>query len=243
MIHLLGQIAGMEAPIADRRRALIQAICELIDGDIWMWVHSRLDPVHFTPTAFKIIDGGWASDLERAGFLTALHDPELNAAIIPKQILQDHHTIVRQDLLSETEPYQLKLLNRWSKTSGMREAITTSYPLDPRAISAMGFHRRVGKPPFTDRERCMVHILTSQIDWLHRAETDVPANTDKLLELSPRQREVLMHLMSGDSRKQIAGKLKLSEHTIADHMKVIYSKFNVNSRAELLSLFMSGGKR
>jgi DNA-binding CsgD family transcriptional regulator len=243
MIFLLGRIAGMQTAVADRRRALILGICDLIDADIWMWIHSRLDPVNFTPTAFKLADGGWASDAERAGFLTALHESELNATIIPKQIVSIHNTVVRQDLLSESNAHELKVLNRWSQLSGMREAITSCYPLDPRTISALGFHRRAGKPPFTDRERCMVHIITSQIDWLHRAETDVPANTDKLLELSPRQREVLVHLMSGDSRKQIAGKLKLSEHTIADHMKAIYSNFNVNSRGELLSLFMSGGKR
>jgi transposase len=40
-----------------------------------------------------------------------------------------------------------------------------------------------------------------------------------------------MFLISGDSRKQIAQKLNLSEHTVSDYLKEIYRNFGVNSRA------------
>lgn len=243
IVRLLGRIAGMTEPIVERRRELVRLLSELIDADIWMWIHSRIDPATNYPTAFKILDGGWTGDSERSAFLSALHDPEINAAIIAKQVSTAHRTTLRQEVLSDHDAAEAKLLARWSQMCGMRENITTAYVLSEHAFSGMGFHRRVGKPPFTDRERCIVHVIASQIDWLHRAETDVPANTDKLLDLSPRQRVVLVHLLGGESRKRIAFRLKLSEHTIADHMKVIYKNFNVSSHPELLSLFMSGGRR
>jgi DNA-binding CsgD family transcriptional regulator len=243
IVRLLGRVAGMNAPIVERRRVLMQDLCQLIRSDVWLWMHSRVDPATRFPTAFKIIDGGWRNDAERVSFVSALHDGEINARIIAKQIPVPHHTTLRQELLSELDPTESILLDRWSGLSGMRESITTVYALGGGAFSALGFHRRSGGPTFTPGERCIVHLIASQIDWLHRAETDVPANSDQLLHLSPRQREVLVHLMSGDSRKQIAIKLHLSEHTISGHMKEIYRVFGVGSRIELLSLFMSGGHR
>jgi DNA-binding CsgD family transcriptional regulator len=240
IIRLLGDIGAMTDPIVDRRRALMNRLCRLIRADIWIWVHSRVDPETSYPSAFKLIDGGWRDEAERVSFISALHDPVLNAAIIAKQTLGPHRTTVRRDLLREEIPQEAAILDRWTANCGMRESVTTLYWLGQGVISGLGFHRRAGEPGFSDRERCIVHVIASQLDWLHRAETDVPGNSDKLLQFSPRQREVLVHLMSGDSRREIAEKLHLSEHTVADHMKAIYQALKVSSRPELLTLFMSG---
>lgn len=48
-----------------------------------------------------------------------------------------------------------------------------------------------------------------------------------------------MFLIDGDSRKQVASKLGISEHTVSDYLKTVYAKFSVNSRAELLSKFIA----
>jgi DNA-binding CsgD family transcriptional regulator len=41
--------------------------------------------------------------------------------------------------------------------------------------------------------------------------------------------------MAGSSSRQIAGSLGMSEYTVQDHLKRIFAKFEVNSRAELLA--------
>jgi DNA-binding NarL/FixJ family response regulator len=56
--------------------------------------------------------------------------------------------------------------------------------------------------------------------------------------LSPRQREVLAHLLRGDSVKQIAATLHLSQHTVNEYIKDLHRHFNVSSRGELLALFI-----
>jgi FixJ family two-component response regulator len=91
------------------------------------------------------------------------------------------------------------------------------------------------------RDRALVHILSSQDDWLHHYGTNVPAK-DKILKLSPRQRQVMSFLLAGDSLKEVAQKLGLSEHTVGDHVKQIYKHFSVSSRAELLAHFIPGGQ-
>ena len=67
-----------------------------------------------------------------------------------------------------------------------------------------------------------------------------PARSDELLpliveafELSAREEQVVSRLLSGDSAQEIATNLFISVHTARDHIKSIYEKAGVKSRAEL----------
>jgi DNA-binding NarL/FixJ family response regulator len=56
--------------------------------------------------------------------------------------------------------------------------------------------------------------------------------------LPKRQRQTLDGLLAGESEKQIAFRLKLSHHTVHDHVKRLHRTLGVSSRGELLSLFI-----
>ncbi len=51
-------------------------------------------------------------------------------------------------------------------------------------------------------------------------------------ELTPREREVLQLLAEGQSNKEIARRLGISEHTVKVHVNAILGKLNVQSRTE-----------
>jgi len=53
--------------------------------------------------------------------------------------------------------------------------------------------------------------------------------------LTPREREILKHLVDGLTKKEIADKLFLSFHTIDNHLRNIYSKLRVQSRSSAVS--------
>lgn len=53
--------------------------------------------------------------------------------------------------------------------------------------------------------------------------------------LTPRERDVLGALSRGSTTSEIAGALFLSPHTVRDHVKTIFEKVNVSSRAELVA--------
>lgn len=55
------------------------------------------------------------------------------------------------------------------------------------------------------------------------------------VQLTPRQRQVLMLLRRGLAEKDIANELRISRHTVHAHVKGIYTAFDVSTRAELLS--------
>ncbi len=56
--------------------------------------------------------------------------------------------------------------------------------------------------------------------------------------LSWAQRRVLLHLVDGLSEKDTADKLKISPHTVHNHVREIYATLNVHSRAELMALIL-----
>jgi DNA-binding CsgD family transcriptional regulator len=53
--------------------------------------------------------------------------------------------------------------------------------------------------------------------------------------LSRRMQQTLRSLLGGDSEKQIALKLGLSQHTVHVYVKALYKKYGVSSRGELLA--------
>ncbi|MEQ1533359.1 MAG: response regulator transcription factor [Sideroxydans sp.] len=55
---------------------------------------------------------------------------------------------------------------------------------------------------------------------------------DATLALSEREQAVLLHLARGLNSADIAALLEISRHTVNDHVKNIYVKLNVSSRAE-----------
>jgi len=60
-------------------------------------------------------------------------------------------------------------------------------------------------------------------------------SSDLTKGLSPRMRDTLQLLLSGDSEKEVAGKLGLSQHTVHIHVKNLYKRLGVCSRGELMA--------
>jgi DNA-binding CsgD family transcriptional regulator len=53
--------------------------------------------------------------------------------------------------------------------------------------------------------------------------------------LSGREIELLGHLMTGTDTRELARRMFLSEHTVQDHLKSIFSKTSTHTRRSLLS--------
>jgi DNA-binding CsgD family transcriptional regulator len=57
--------------------------------------------------------------------------------------------------------------------------------------------------------------------------------------LRRRQRQTFRHLLLGRSEREAAKKIGVSEHTLHQHIKGLYEKFGVNSRAKLMAVFLT----
>jgi DNA-binding NarL/FixJ family response regulator len=79
-----------------------------------------------------------------------------------------------------------------------------------------------GEPPLSPAiaRRMMAHFNTGDPD------------RGPEVALTPRETEVLRLIAQGFTQQEIAGILGISRHTVVDHVKSIYRKLNVSSRAE-----------
>lgn len=66
-----------------------------------------------------------------------------------------------------------------------------------------------------------------------------PTQSDKT-SLTPRQHQIVQAVVDGLSYKMIADKLLISTDTVRDHIKKIYRKLEINSKAELITKKMLG---
>lgn len=65
---------------------------------------------------------------------------------------------------------------------------------------------------------------------------------DESISLTAREEETLLLLTKGYSNKEIADKLNLSVETVRSHLKHIYEKMHVRSRAEAVARYMSSSR-
>ena len=65
----------------------------------------------------------------------------------------------------------------------------------------------------------------SDQEWVQVSQT---------LGLSPRQAEIVRHLLLGESDKQIAKELRISIPTVRTHLGRLFQKFELNDRVELI---------
>ncbi len=90
-----------------------------------------------------------------------------------------------------------------------------------------------GEPPLSPSiARRMISYFSAQAS---RPMAQQPAAADQLMpnvQLTEREREVLLRVAKGFTLPEIGVQLGLSRHTIADYVKQIYRKLNVSSRAE-----------
>jgi DNA-binding CsgD family transcriptional regulator len=243
IVHLVSCAADptVEIAVPERKRLLLEGVAKLVSADIWYWSTTFFNAsLPGDNMVTSLVHGGWKSEQEPAKFLGALMNPEFRPLIAKLyESCRDRHVTLSREYfpLAEAQSAFVAVMQH----AGIGNFLVSFYPLGGNGSSGIGFYRRLGNSSFTDRERAIVHVVVSQVDWLHRHGEAVPAK-GKVLGLSPRQRQVMAFLLGGDSIKEVSGRLELSEHTVGDYVKQIYRHFSVNSRAELLAHFISGGQ-
>jgi DNA-binding CsgD family transcriptional regulator len=238
MIRLLGEVATIDRGHSFQKQRLMDGLCEIIGADRWatsLACRYGTDPV---PVYVGFSHGGFTED-NFARFLVALEHPDmpsLNAAMLDEFRRHRAHLTRRRE--------QIDVENRFPESAafplwiaaGLEHLIMSIYPLDEISESICAVYRRPGSQPFTARESRILHIMLSEVPWLHalgwpedRGVT-VPA-------LTQRQRLTLNLLLEGHSRKLIADHLGISIHTVGEYIQAVYRHFKVQSQRELIARF------
>lgn len=83
-------------------------------------------------------------------------------------------------------------------------------------------------------DRAMVALEAEPAAPQAAAPRTDPHTEARLASLSPREEEVLRHLLEGYRVGTIARKLFISPHTVRNHLKKIFAKLEVRSQTELM---------
>jgi DNA-binding NarL/FixJ family response regulator len=106
----------------------------------------------------------------------------------------------------------------------------------------------VGKEESIDHLLRVIRGVVRGETWLPPAELgpvlrlliedqDDRRDRDELLDaLTPRERDVLFHLVDGAGRKEVAERLQLSENTVRTHLQSLMGKLGVHSTLEVVAL-------
>ncbi len=231
-----------DVSIADRRRMLIQGLAGLVDADVWIWsstVANHEIPGDFMTTC--VVDGGWKSPDEPARVYEILSSPEFGrramGELYDAMAAGRRCTFVNGEIFPAGE--EQRCTEIW-RTTGFEHVLLAAYPLDRNFSSNLGLHRRIGRPPFSLRDRTIVQTVYGQVEWLHRSALNESVR-EAAIALTPRERQTLIYLLSGHTQRSIAERMGISPHTVNDYLKQIHKQFGVKSRAELQAHFFLGG--
>ena len=237
--RLLGDIALLNSPIDNKRRVLLDGLSELVEADGWIWTCAAVDPERNCPVPMSFLFGG-VNKQQVAALLdsfsdTSTADPcnEPLAALVS----EGHHVVrTRRQLTDDDTWYNSDYTKTYFLRHGIEDPMYAITPLSDQSYSAVCLFRFTGRPPFSERQRRIVNIVTTEVRWL--GNSSLPArHSEAVFGLTPRLRSVLALLIDGQTCNEIAGLYHLSPHTIKGYIRDIYRHFNINSQIALIRLF------
>ena len=240
LLAAMTRINASQTDLTSRRQATLQALAEVagFDGGHWAWGRGWPDSSSVVPVALitfglderqlrTIMDFGLRAELET----------EFRSRIRAQMGDSRHITSIRDDIFSTAEPDGDPVMQSMMIQGGWGSWLHSVRYSDRDTWSNFFLVRNLGQPAFGPREKNLVHFALENITWLHStAEETFPPEV--LVGLTPRRRSVMLMLLDGLSRKEIASALAISEDTVGDHIKAIYAHFGVGGATQLAALFL-----
>ena len=236
---LLGDVAMLSGPFVEKRRLLISGLADLIDADGWLWTAGRVDPANQIPMQTEMLSGG-LTDHQLAALLDSPSDtasPSPCDQALANLVEKGNHFVrTRQQLVDDDSWYNNANTKTYFLQHGVDHCMYAITPFPGTGFGGIGFFRNTGRPPFSEQQHRIVHIVTREVRWLH--DSTRPNDQGAAVEqLTPRLRTVLTLLFKGYICNEIATLLHLSPHTIKGYIRDIYRHFDVKSQLSLIRHF------
>ncbi|MCB1134260.1 MAG: hypothetical protein KDN05_24295, partial [Verrucomicrobiae bacterium] len=204
IVRILADTASISDP-AEQRRFVMQSLSTLVDADTWVWgVSPLLEPGQQPVYLYQHTHG--LDDARMSRFLRAVEHPDTGAMTAPLAVamLQAGSRVTRdRSRIVAPERFAISPARPFWEAADIGPLLISIGPVPGVGTSVAGFYRHVGAPEFTLRETRIMHIVLTELPWLHSAGLPHAAAAPAVL-LSPRQRLVINHLVQGQSRQSTA---------------------------------------
>ena len=240
MLELVNELREMPPQFLPRARRMVEGICQLIGAQVAIFSDLKRYLVGMQWDIKPLADTGWTDAAARRTFMSFFDGPQTNDPLTPFCTRPQGRvvTVLRRQMVDDQDWYRSANVNELRRGGRLDDCIYSHFRLSEHGRAmGMAFHRPWGDRPFGQRECAIVHLMhESQPIYSHNFVPD-----GQWRDLSPRQAEVLAALKLGQSEKQVAQELGMSRHTVHVHVKTLYRRFAVQSRGELLSLWLKRG--
>lgn len=237
LVHELGD--GGSEPHAWRLAAL-QGLQNLVGGQVAFTIDCDNAFPQNAPHLVEPIDIGWDTDSSRQRFLQYMTSGESGGdpgtiALMESHVTTRFVTRYRRQMVNDAEWYASPTVSEARRSGNVDDYLHTSVRLRPGVIQGFILYRAWGDTPFAERERKLLRLFHAHL--LQRISAGI--HPSQMLNappmLAPRLRQTFELLLEGRSMKEIAQRLGISRHTVNDYLKVLYRRFNVHTRAQLLA--------
>lgn len=251
IVKILAEIAIIDDEPVVKKQRLMEGLSSYIAADCWMSALRVQKTASDQPNFVGLLHSGFTPEsLAKLGECAA--HPSIKAFEAP------HTTELAcrktQQLTWRLEDFDQQGLwpnspaAKLAREAGVGTFLSSTRQLYDNEIeciksSVMVFYRSPGKPCFSERERHIVHIILTEVNWLH-TDTWPPEFLFERVYGLPRKHLVLLNLLvHGNSRQGISQVMSLSIHTVNTYVKTIFRHFDVNSQTELMQHFIYGEYR
>ncbi len=240
LLAAVATIGDGHPDLAERRSAFLATLAEVVDADCGWWSWGRGRPKDSTVTPIANISFGFTENQRAVVIewgLDARSDREFREPIMAKMGDARSSTDLRRDIISDEQWATFPYMRRQLDLGGWGSWLHSVRYSDHDTWSNFFLLRNAAKEEFGCPDALIVDIALNSIPWLQSiAEEFLPP--EAFLGITPRQRTVMLLLLDGLPRKTIARQLEITEDTVSDHIKSIYTHFGVNSAGELAALFL-----
>lgn len=144
----------------------------------------------------------------------------------------------RRELVSDPGWYRSTAWHDYRRPIDIDDQLTSVYQTsDASAASIIAMLRAPGERQFSPREQRLLSFFHEELGRLIGRALVSPTEP-RPERLSRRLGQTLACLLEGDSEKQVAARLGLSQATIHQYVTALYRHFGVRSRAQLLAHIM-----
>jgi|SRR5215470_819393 len=130
------------------------------------------------------------------------------------------------DFLSDRELHACAMYNEYLRFFAGEREMMLCLPSQPERALRLLFWRGPG-PDFGQRDRDLLTLLRPHLYHAYRAQRQRQLGTPELTE---RQRQVLHLVAAGNTNRQIANRLSITEATVRKHLEQIFRRLEVTSR-------------
>lgn len=240
LIKLVTAIEINQITLENRRERLMHFLKDNVKAHNGFWGWGRGMPLESSVAPVAVIPVGYTQEQWRAFQSIALSEFALQTFNLPiRELLQSrsHVTVSRSQLWTDEQWYSNPEVVANLHSIGFDNSLISVNYFETDNWTSATFFREKGEPDFSAADRELVDLAMGSIAWMQpKPSESVAAST--FVDLSPRQRTVMLLLLDGLSRKEIAADLNLSLHTVNDHCKELFTRFEVNSAMELASRFL-----